>query len=114
VLHTAGYQAHLVENSATRQRVSVYVEGEPAYVSLLMLPASVVLPGLTGQNRNALRALFGTFASQLKATESFRKKGSFLMSDLRFSWAEEEFGVKSDITEDTIRAIWRYRWALSS
>ena len=87
--------------------VSAYVEGEPSnYISLLALPADVVVSWLLrAKSDMEFVHLFATSASQLKSKlESVRKRivpGGVIW----VSWPKKSSGVKSDITEDTIRDL---------
>ena len=87
--------------------VSAYVECEPSnYVFLLMLPGDVVVTWLPrAKSEMQFVHLFVTSASQLKSKlESFRKR---IVPDglIWVSWPKKSSGVKSDITEDTIRDL---------
>ena len=87
--------------------VSAYVEGEPSnYISLLTLPGDVVVTWLPrAKSDMQFVHLFATSASKLKSKlESYRKKivpGGVIW----VSWPKKSSGVKSDITEDTIREV---------
>ena len=87
--------------------VSAYVEGEPSnYISLLTLPADVVVNWLPrAKSDMEFVHLFATSASQLKSKlESVRKRivpGGVIW----VSWPKKSSGVKSDISEDTIRDV---------
>jgi len=96
-----------VEETRLQGRVSVYVEGEPSnYISLLTLPADVVVTWLPrAKSDMEFVHVFATSASQLKSKlKSFRKRivpGGVIW----VSWPKKSSGVKSDITEDTIREV---------
>jgi hypothetical protein len=87
--------------------VSAYVEGEPSnYISLLTLPADVVVTWLPrAKSDMKFVHLFATSASHLKSKlESYRKRivpGGVIW----VSWPKKSSGVKSDITEDTVREV---------
>ena len=96
-----------MEETRLQGRVSVYVEGEPSnYISLLTLPADVVVTWLPrAKSDMEFVHVFATSASQLKSKlKSFRKRivpGGVIW----VSWPKKSSGVKSDITEDTIREV---------
>jgi hypothetical protein len=87
--------------------MSAYFDGEPNnYFSLLALPADVVVIWLRrAKPEMEFVHLFATSASELKRKlESYRKKivpGGVIW----VSWPKKSSGVKSDITEDTIRDV---------
>jgi hypothetical protein len=87
--------------------MSAYVDAAPGnYISLLTLPADVVVTWLSSAKSDMeFVHLFATSASKLKGKlESYRKRiGPSGM--IWVSWPKKSSGVKSDITEDTIRAI---------
>jgi hypothetical protein len=86
---------------------SAYVDGGPSnYISLLTLPADVVVTWLPwAKSQMQFVHLFVTSASKLKSKlESYRKRivpGGVIW----VSWPKKSSGVKSDITEDTIRDL---------
>ena len=84
-----------------------YVEGAPSnYLSLLALPADVVVTWLASAKSDMeFVHLFATSASNLeRKLESYRKR---ITPDgvIWVSWPKRSSGVKSDITEDTIRDV---------
>jgi hypothetical protein len=87
--------------------MSAYVDGGPnSYISLLALPADVVVTWLRSVKSDMeFVHLFATSASKLKRKlESYRKRivpGGVIW----VSWPKKSSGVKSDITEDTIRDV---------
>jgi Protein of unknown function (DUF3052) len=87
--------------------MSAYVDGAPGnYISLLALPADVVVSWFrSGKSDMEFVHLFATSASKLKRKlESYRKRitsGGVIW----VSWPKKSSGVKSDITEDTIRDV---------
>jgi hypothetical protein len=87
--------------------MSAYVDGGPAnYRSLLALPPDVRIEWLTHPKRDIeFVHLFATSASELKAKlKSYRTK---IVPDgvIWVSWPKKSSGVKTDITEDTIRGV---------
>ncbi len=87
--------------------MSAYVDGGPnSYISLLALPGDVVVTWLPkAKSEMTFVHLFATSASKLKRKlESYRKRivpGGVIW----ISWPKKRSGVKSDITEDTIRDV---------
>jgi len=87
--------------------MSAYVDGGPSnYISLLTLPADVVVTWLPRtKSEMEFVHLFATSASQLKnKLKSYRKRivpGGVIW----VSWPKKSSGVKSDITEDRIRDL---------
>src|SRR5947199_8969808 len=87
--------------------MSAYVDGGPSnYISLLVLPVDVVVAWLPSAKSDVQCVhLFATSASKLKRKlESYRKRivpGGVIW----VSWPKKSSGVKSDITEDTIRDV---------
>ena len=87
--------------------MSAYVDGGPSnYISLLTLPADVVVTWLPRtKSEMEFVHLFATSASQLKnKLKSYRKRivpGGVIW----VSWPKKSSGVKSDITEDKIRDL---------
>ena len=87
--------------------MSAYVDGAPnSYISLLALPADVTVTWLrSAKSDMEFVHLFATSASKLKRKlESYRKRivpGGVIW----VSWPKKSSGVKSDITEDTIRDV---------
>lgn len=84
---------------------SAYIDGGPEnYRSLLALPADVHVKWLT-HPKSAFVHLFVASASELKAKlKSYRTK---IVPDgvIWVSWPKKSSGVKTDITEDTIRDL---------
>jgi len=87
--------------------MSAYVDGAPSsYISLLALPADVTVTWLrSAKSDMEFVHLFATSASKLKRKlESYRKR--IVPSGVIWvSWPKKSSGVKSDITEDTIRDV---------
>jgi len=87
--------------------VAAFVDGGPSnYISLLTLPADVVVTWLPRSKSDMeFVHLFATSASKLKSKlESYRKRivpGGVIW----VSWPKKSSGVKSDVTEDTIRDV---------
>ena len=87
--------------------MSAYVDGAPnSYISLLALPADVTVTWLrSAKSDMEFVHLFATSASKLRRKlESYRKRivpGGVIW----VSWPKKSSGVKSDITEDTIRDV---------
>ncbi len=87
--------------------MSAYVDSGPAnYGSLLALPADIHVKWLTEPKSDIdFVHLFATSASTLKAKlKSYRTK---IVPDgtIWVSWPKKSSGVKTDITEDTIRDV---------
>ena len=87
--------------------MSAYIDGGPEnYCSLLALPADVQVKWLTHPKSDMeFVHLFATSTSELKAKlKSYRTK---IVSDgvIWVSWPKKSSGVKTDITEDTIRDL---------
>ena len=84
---------------------SAYIDGGPKnYRSLLALPADVHVKWLT-HPKSSFVHLFAASASELKAKlKSYRTK---IHPDgvIWVSWPKKSSGVKTDITEDTIRDL---------
>jgi hypothetical protein len=87
--------------------ISAYVEGEPSnYISLLMLPADVVVTWLPRpKSKVSFVHLFSTSASQLKSKMEFYRKRIVPDGVIWVSWPKKSSGVGSDITEDGIRDL---------
>ena len=85
--------------------MSAYIDGGPEnYCSLLALPADVHVKWLT-HPKSAFVHLFASSAPELKAKlKSYRTK---IVPDgvIWVSWPKKSSGVKTDITEDTIRDL---------
>ena len=104
----AGYSGTpLWKKLGYKNGMSAYVDGGPNnYISLLALPADVVVTWLRSSKSDmGFVHLFATSASNLKRKlESYRKKivpGGMIW----VSWPKKSSGVRSDITEDTIRDV---------
>ena len=104
----AGYSGTpLWKKLGYKNGMSAYVDGGPNnYISLLALPADVVVTWLPSPKSDmGFVHLFATSASNLKRKlESYRKKivpGGVIW----VSWPKKSSGVRSDITEDTIRDV---------
>jgi hypothetical protein len=102
----AGYSGTpLWKKLGYKKGLSAYVDGGPNnYLSLLALPADVVVSWLpSAKSDMEFVHLFATSVSKLKKKlESYRKRitsGGVIW----VSWPKKSSGVKSDITEDTIR-----------
>jgi hypothetical protein len=102
----AGYSGTpLWKKLGYKKGLSAYVDGGPNnYLSLLALPADVVVSWLpSAKSDMEFVHLFATSISKLKRKlESYRKRitsGGVIW----VSWPKKSSGVKSDITEDTIR-----------
>ena len=104
----AGYSGTpLWKKLGYKRGMSAYVDGAPSsYISLLALPADVTVTWLrSAKSDMEFVHLFATSASKLKRKlESYRKRivpGGVIW----VSWPKKSSGVKSDITEDTIRDV---------
>jgi len=87
--------------------VSAFVDGGPSnYISLLTLPADVVVTWLPrAKSEMDFVHLFATSASKLKSKLEFYRKRIVPGGVIWVSWPKKSSGVKSDITEDTIRDL---------
>ena len=87
--------------------ISAYIDGGPNnYISLLALPADVVVTWLPRAKSNMeFVHLFATSASELKRKLKFYRKRIVPAGVIWVSWPKKSSGVKSDITEDTIRDV---------
>ena len=87
--------------------MSAYVDGAPSnYFSLLALPAAVAVTWLPRAKSNLeFVHLFATSASKLKTKLEFYRKRIVPGGVIWVSWPKKSSGVKSDITEDTIRDV---------
>jgi len=87
--------------------MSAYIDGAPSnYISLLALPVDVVVTWLPRAKSDIeFVHLFATSTSKLKRKlESYRKRivpGGVIW----VSWPKKSSGLKSNITEDTIREV---------
>ena len=87
--------------------MSAYVDGEPSnYFSLLALASDIVVTWLSSAKSDMeFVHLFETSASKLKAKlKSYRTK-IVPAGVIWVSWPKKSSGVKSDITEYTIRDV---------
>ena len=104
----AGYSGTpLWKKLGYRAEMSAYLDAGPKnYRSLLRLPANVDITWLTRpQSDIEFVHLFATSASELKSKlTSYRSK---IVPDgvIWVSWPKKSSGVKTDITEETIRDI---------
>lgn len=102
----AGYSgAPLWKKLGYKTGMFAYVDGGPTnYISLLALPADVVVTWLrSAKSDMELVHLFATSASKLKRKlESYRKRIA-PSGMIWVSWPKKSSGVKTDITEDVIR-----------
>jgi hypothetical protein len=87
--------------------MSAYVDGGPnSYISLLALPGDVVVTWLPkAKSDMAFVHLFATSASKLKRRLEYYRKRIVPGGVIWVSWPKKRSGVKSDITEDTIRDV---------
>jgi hypothetical protein len=104
----AGYSGTpLWKKLGYRAEMSARIDGGPKnYRSLLALPADLHVKWLTHPKSNIeFVHLFATSVSRLKAKlKSYRTK--IVPSGLIWvSWPKKSSGVKTDITEDTIRDV---------
>ena len=104
----AGYSGtSLWKKLGYKNGMSAYVDGGPNnYIFLLALPADVAVTWLPKAKSDIeFVHLFAASASNLKRKlESYRKKivpGGVIW----VSWPKKSSGVKSDISEDTIRDV---------
>ena len=87
--------------------MSVYIDGAPGnYISLLALPADVLVTWLPNA-RSEMESvhLFATSASKLKRKLEYYRKRIVPGGVIWVSWPKKSSGVKSDITEGTIRTV---------
>jgi hypothetical protein len=87
--------------------ISAYVDGGPSnYISLLALPADVAVTWLrSAKSEMEFVHFFATSASKLKRRLEFYRKRIVPGGVIWVSWPKKTSGVKSDITEDTIRDV---------
>ena len=105
----AGYSGTpLWKKLGYKNGMSAYIDAGPSnYISLLALPADVVVTWLPSAKSDDVQFahLFTTSASNLKRKlESYRKRivpGGVIW----VSWPKKSSGVTSDISEDTIRDV---------
>jgi hypothetical protein len=104
----AGYSGTpLWKKLGYKMGMSAYIDGEPNnYVSLLALPADVVVTWLpSAKSDMEFVHLFATSASKLKRKLEYYRKRILPAGVIWVSWPKKSSGVKSDITEDTIRDV---------
>jgi hypothetical protein len=87
--------------------MSAYVDAAPGnYISLLTVPADVVVTWLSSAESDMeFVHLFATSASKLKRKLEFYRKRIVPAGVIWVSWPKKRSGVKTDITEDTIRDV---------
>jgi hypothetical protein len=87
--------------------ISAYVDGGPSnYISLLALPADVAVTWLrSAKSEMEFVHFFAPSASKLKRRLEFYRKRIVPGGVIWVSWPKKTSGVKSDITEDTIRDV---------
>ena len=103
----AGYSGTpLWKKLGYKKGMSAYVDGGPKnYLSLLALPADVVVTWLPkAKSDMEFVHLFAT-ASKLRTKLEFYRKRIVPGGVIWVSWPKKSSGVKSDITEDTIRDV---------
>ena len=85
--------------------MSAYLDGAPGdYISLLALPNDVVVTWLPkAKSEMEFVHLFATSDSKLKRKLEYYRKRIVPGGVIWVSWPKKSSGVKSDITEDTIR-----------
>jgi hypothetical protein len=104
----AGYSGRpLWKKLGYKTGMFAYVEGGPTnYISLLALPADVVVTWLPrAKSDMEFVHLFATSASKLKRKLEYYRKRIVPGGMIWVSWPKKSSGVKSDITEDTIRDV---------
>jgi hypothetical protein len=87
--------------------ISAYVDGGPSnYISLLALPADVAVTWLrSAKSEMEFVHFFAPSASKLKRRLEFYRTRIVPGGVIWVSWPKKTSGVKSDITEDTIRDV---------
>ena len=87
--------------------MSAHVDGGPSnYFFLLALPADVLVTWLpSAKSDMELVHLFTTSASKLKGKLEYYRKRIVPGGMIWVSWPKKRSGVKSDITEETIRDV---------
>ena len=87
--------------------MSAYVDGAPnSYISLLALPADVTVTWLrSAKSDMEFVHLFATSNSKLKRKLEYYRERIVPGGVIWVSWPKKSSGVKSDITEDVIRAV---------
>jgi hypothetical protein len=104
----AGYSGTpLWKKLGCKTGISAYVDGGPSnYISLLALPADVAVTWLrSAKSEMEFVHFFATSASKLKRRLEFYRKRIVPGGVIWVSWPKKTSGVKSDITEDTIRDV---------
>ena len=104
----AGYSGTpLWKKLGYKTEMSAYIDGGPSnYRSLLALPADVVVTWLpSAKSDMELVHLFTTSASKLKGKLEYYRKRIVPGGMIWVSWPKKRSGVKSDITEETIRDV---------
>jgi hypothetical protein len=104
----AGYSGTpLWKKLGYKTEISAYVDGGPSnYISLLALPADVAVTWLrSAKSEMEFVHFFATSASKLKRRLEFYRKRIVPGGVIWVSWPKKTSGVKSDITEDTIRDV---------
>jgi hypothetical protein len=104
----AGYSGTpLWKKLSYRTGMLAYIDGAPNnYLSLLALPANVVVTWLPRAKPDMeFVHLFATSASKLKRRLEYYQKRIVPRGVIWVSWPKKSSGVKSDITEDTIRDV---------
>ena len=104
----AGYSGTpLWKKLGYKTEMSAYIDGGPSnYRSLLASPADVVVTWLpSAKSDMELVHLFTTSASKLKGKLEYYRKRIVPGGMIWVSWPKKRSGVKSDITEETIRDV---------
>jgi hypothetical protein len=104
----AGYSGTpLWKKLGYKTEMSAYVDAAPGnYFSLLTLPADVVVTWLSSAKSDMeFVHLFTTSASKLKGKLEFYRKRIVPAGVIWVSWPKKRSGVKTDITENTIRDV---------
>ena len=104
----AGYSGTpLWKKLGYKNGMSAYIDGGPSnYISLLALPADVAVTWLrSAKSEMEFVHFFATSASKLKRRLEFYRKRIVPCGVIWVSWPKKTSGVKSDITEDTIRDV---------
>jgi hypothetical protein len=107
-LSVAGYSGTpLWKKLGYKTGIGAYADDGPSnYVSLLALPTDMVVTWLQRPKSNMeFVHLFATSASKLKRKLEFHRKRMVPAGAIWVSWPKKRSGVKSDITEDTIRDV---------
>ena len=104
----AGYsRTPLWKKLGCKTGMAAYVDGGPSnYISLLALPADIVVAWLpSAKSDMEFVHLFTTSASNLRRKLKSYRKRIVPRGVIWVSWPKKGSGVKSDISEDTIRAV---------